>query len=100
MLISEHGPIFKLQPSTKWPPSTRFLHEARELETRWAKAGLLDGLSEKYIRSATASLMEAQRLCNEIAKPPAPKWPQPLVGPNYPLDLILIFEDDGTVRKP
>jgi hypothetical protein len=47
--------------------NSRFLNEARELEGRWSKTGLLEGISDRYIRSATAVLLENQRLINEIS---------------------------------
>lgn len=45
--------------------NSRYLNEAKELEKRWAKTGLLKGLSKKYLRSSTAVLLESQRLMNE-----------------------------------
>lgn len=44
--------------------NARFLQEAKELEARWAKSGLLEGL-EKVDRSKAAVLLECQRLHNE-----------------------------------
>lgn len=43
----------------------RFLNEAKELEARWAKSGLLEGITDKLLRSTTAVLLEGQRLMNE-----------------------------------
>jgi hypothetical protein len=47
--------------------NSKFLNEARELEGRWGKTGLLEGLDDKYVRSATAVLLENQRLMNEVS---------------------------------
>ncbi len=47
--------------------NSKFLNEARELESRWGKTGLLEGIEDRYIRSATAVLLENQRLMNEIS---------------------------------
>ena len=42
-----------------------FLNEARELETRWKKTGLLENINDRYVRATTAVLLENQRLMNE-----------------------------------
>jgi len=57
--------------------NAKFLNEARELEGRWAKTGLLEGIGDydvkgkfhenRYARSATAVLLENQRLINEVS---------------------------------
>ena len=47
--------------------NSKFLNEARELESRWGKTGLLEGLEDRYVRSATAVLLENQRLMNEVS---------------------------------
>jgi hypothetical protein len=47
--------------------NSKFLNEARELEGRWGKTGLLEGIEDRYIRSATAVLLENQRLMNEVS---------------------------------
>ena len=47
--------------------NSRFLNEARELETRWKQTGLLEGIQDRYVRSATAVLLENQRLMNEVS---------------------------------
>jgi hypothetical protein len=47
--------------------NARFLNEAKELETRWSKTGILKGIEDPYVRSATAVLLENQRLINETA---------------------------------
>jgi hypothetical protein len=47
--------------------NARFLNEAKELETRWSKTGILRGIEDPYVRSATAVLLENQRLINETA---------------------------------
>jgi hypothetical protein len=47
--------------------NAKFLNEARDLETKWASTKLLDGISDRYVRSATAVLLENQRLMNEVA---------------------------------
>ena len=47
--------------------NSRFLNEAKELESRWGKTGLLEGIDDRYVRSATAVLLENQRLMNEVS---------------------------------
>jgi hypothetical protein len=47
--------------------NARFLNEARELETRWSKTGILKGIEDPYVRSSTAVLLENQRLINEVS---------------------------------
>jgi len=47
--------------------NARFLNEARELEGRWSKTGILKGIEDPYVRSATAVLLENQRLINETS---------------------------------
>jgi len=47
--------------------NSRFLNEAKELESRWKKTGLLEGIEDRYVRSATAVLLENQRLINEVS---------------------------------
>lgn len=47
--------------------NSRFLNEAKELESRWNKTGLLEGIEDRYVRSATAVLLENQRLINEVS---------------------------------
>jgi hypothetical protein len=47
--------------------NARFLNEARELESRWGRTGLLEGLDDRYVRSACAVLLENQRLMNEVS---------------------------------
>ncbi len=47
--------------------NAKFLNEARELESRWGRTGLLNGIEDKYVRSATAVLLENQRLMNEVS---------------------------------
>jgi hypothetical protein len=47
--------------------NSKFLNEAKELETRWGKTGLLEGIDDRYVRSATAVLLENQRLINEVS---------------------------------
>jgi hypothetical protein len=47
--------------------NARFLNEARELEGRWGQTGLLEGIGDKYTRSAAAVLLENQRLMNEVS---------------------------------
>lgn len=49
--------------------NARFLEEAKDLEARWKKSGLLDGLEARFIRATTAVLLESQRLMNEYAPP-------------------------------
>jgi hypothetical protein len=45
--------------------NSKFLNEAKELESRWKKTGLLEGIEDRYVRSNTAVLLENQRLINE-----------------------------------
>jgi hypothetical protein len=47
--------------------NAKFLNEAKELESRWKKTGLLDGIEDRTVRSNTAVLLENQRLINESA---------------------------------
>ena len=47
--------------------NARFLNEAKELETRWNKTGILKGIEDPYVRSSTAVLLENQRLLNEVS---------------------------------
>jgi len=47
--------------------NSQFLNEAKELETRWAQTGLLEGIQDRFTRSATAVLLENQRLMNETS---------------------------------
>lgn len=47
--------------------NAQFLNEAKELETRWAQTGLLEGIQDRYVRNATAVLLENQRLMNEAS---------------------------------
>jgi len=46
---------------------SKFLNESKELESRWASTGILDGIGDRYMRSATAVLLENQRLINEVS---------------------------------
>lgn len=45
--------------------NARFLNEAKELGTRWAKSGLLEGMDKSMSRQSAAVLMECERLHNE-----------------------------------
>lgn len=45
--------------------NARFLNEAREIERRWDSTKLLKGIDDRFVRSATAVLLENQRLINE-----------------------------------
>lgn len=47
--------------------NSRLLNEAQELESRWAKTGLLEGIDDRFVRQTTAVLLENQRLMNEAA---------------------------------
>ena len=47
--------------------NARYLNEARELEGRWGKTGLLDGIKDNNTRAVTAVLLENQRLINEVS---------------------------------
>lgn len=49
--------------------NSRFLNEAKELEARWLKSGLLDSIADQHTRQVTAVMLEGQRLMNEVAKP-------------------------------
>ena len=42
-----------------------FLNEAKVCENRWAKTELLDDITDPYVRSCTALMLENQRLINE-----------------------------------
>ena len=45
--------------------NARFLAEAKQCEPYWEKTGLLEGLSDPYVRATTAVLLENQRLSNQ-----------------------------------
>lgn len=45
--------------------NARFLNEARSIEAQWSKTKLLNGIEDRFVRSATAVLLENQRLMNE-----------------------------------
>lgn len=45
--------------------NAKFLEEAKQLEVRWAKTGLLEGIAGNWHRQVTAVLLEGQRLLNE-----------------------------------
>ena len=45
--------------------NARFLNEAKVLENRWQRTELLDGITDPYVRSCTAVMLENQRLINE-----------------------------------
>ncbi len=45
-----------------------YLNEAKELESRWARTGLLKGIEDTHTRAATAVLLENQRLMLEREK--------------------------------
>ena len=47
--------------------NARFLNEAREVEANWSKTGILKGIEDPFVRSATAVLLENQRLINETS---------------------------------
>jgi hypothetical protein len=46
-----------------------YLKEAKELENRWKRTGLLNGLEDRYVRSTTSVLLENQRKMNK-----SPRW--------------------------
>ena len=48
--------------------NSTYLNEAKELESRWAKTGLLRGIEDTHTRAATAVLLENQRLMLEREK--------------------------------
>jgi histidinol phosphatase-like PHP family hydrolase len=58
--------------------NARFLNEARELETRWSKTGILKGIEDPYVRSSTAVLLENQRLQDFIASSSLTNTPEEL----------------------
>jgi len=45
--------------------NARFLNEAREMQTKWASTGLLEGIDDKFVKATTSVLLENQRLFNE-----------------------------------
>lgn len=47
--------------------NSRLLNEAKEIEKLWAETKLLDGITDRGVRSTTAVLLENQRLINELA---------------------------------
>lgn len=47
--------------------NSKLLNEAQDLEQKWGKFGLLNGIEDRYTRSMTAVLLENQRLINEAA---------------------------------
>ena len=47
--------------------NSHLLNEAAELEARWGKIGLLEGIDDRFVRQTTAVLLENQRLMNESA---------------------------------
>ena len=48
--------------------NAKFLVEAKELQGRWTKTGLLEGMENLQSRSSSAVLLECQRLFNETGK--------------------------------
>lgn len=55
--------------SEEQPPqeghNSRYLEEARQIEARWSRLGLLLPTNRQFDRQATAVLLESQRLINE-----------------------------------
>lgn len=47
--------------------NAKFLTESKELVSRWGTTGILNGITDPNIRSATAVLLENQRLINEVS---------------------------------
>jgi len=47
--------------------NSAFLNEAKELEKRWAKTNLLEGIDNTYVRKTASVLLENQRLMNEVS---------------------------------
>jgi hypothetical protein len=45
--------------------NSRFLNEAKAIESKWAKTKLLNKIEDRFVRSATAVLLENQWLMNE-----------------------------------
>ena len=66
--------------------NARLLNEARELEARWSKSGLLSGIIDRCTRATTAVLLESQRLMNEMPAP-ANYWMRYIEASKVPLDL-------------
>lgn len=46
--------------------NSKFLNEAKELESRWKESGLLKGIDSRYLRKTCAVLMESQRFKCEM----------------------------------
>ena len=65
--------------------NARLLNEARELEARWSKSGLLSGIIDRCTRATTAVLLESQRLMNEMPAP-ANYWMRYIEASKVPLD--------------
>src|SRR3972149_9209545 len=69
--------------------NSQFVNEARKIETQWAQTGLLKGIDDRFERSATAVLLDNQRLMNEVSTDTADiaqfkRIPIPLVRRIYP----------------
>jgi hypothetical protein len=47
--------------------NAKFLTESKELVSRWGTTGILNGITDPNVRSATAVLLENQRLINEVS---------------------------------
>lgn len=47
--------------------NSKFLNEAKEIQTRWSGTGLLDDITNRYEKTCTAVLLDNQMLCNENA---------------------------------
>lgn len=47
--------------------NSQFLNEAKQIEAKWSKTGLLNGVDDRFERSTTAVLLENQRLINEVS---------------------------------
>jgi len=47
--------------------NSQLLNEAKAIEAKWSKTGLLKGLDNKYERETTAVMLENQRLFNEVS---------------------------------
>ena len=58
--------------------NARFLEEAKYMEERWKKSGLLEGVDlialKRWNRVQTAALLESQRLMNEIVPEEQPTF--------------------------
>lgn len=45
--------------------NSKFLNEARVLDTKWSQTGLMNGITDRYERAVTATILENQKLAND-----------------------------------